>query len=129
MMKKSFCDGWDNLFTVFVTNIITVLLGFAMALGFVKVAQTGLDLVADLILIVSCIIISLFAFAYGECAAKMAVFESVKITDFFKAIPGCIKDGALFGLLVSVAAILSFFAFLPIFQPTDDFILFLYTTK
>lgn len=111
LLKKSFCDGWDNLLSVIITNVILLftLLGslYLAALS----AKLDNSLILAAIFILACVVISILTFAYGDCAAEIANFNGIGLADYFKAIPGCIKDGALFGLLVSIAAILSFFAF------------------
>lgn len=111
MMKKSFCDAWDNLVSIIITNVLCVfsLVGFlwlltAMANKFQN------DWILFGIIIVASMFISILIFAFGDSCAKMANFDSVKIVDYFKAIPHCIKDGALFGLMNSAVGIGSYIA-------------------
>lgn len=107
MIKKSFCDDWDNLFTVFIANLICVALAFGCVSLFIFCAKNLNDWITDLVIIASSMIFSVLAFAYGECSAKIANFETSRLVEFFKAIPGCIKDGVLFGLMVSIVGIVS----------------------
>lgn len=99
IIKKNFCDGWDNLLSLFVSNII--MLFTAIGLLFLNLWISGFqNIIFQLVVdVVGFMIMSIFLFAYGEVAAKIANFDSVHVVDFFKAIPGVIKDAVLFGLL------------------------------
>jgi len=111
LLKKSFCDGWDNLLSVIVTNVILLftLLGSLYLAALSAKLENTLILVA--IFVVACVLISILTFAFGDCAAEIANFNGIGFADYFKAIPGVLKDGSLFGLLVAVVTILSGFAF------------------
>ena len=108
MIKKSFCDGWDNLLSVVITNVTCLFIGLGLFYGFALLAKLENPLYLCLYAVIACIIFSILVFAYGDTAASIANFNGVKLLDFFKAIPSCIKDGALFGLLCSGIAILSY---------------------
>lgn len=111
MMKKTFCDGWDNLVSIIVTNVLCVftLVGSIYLLASMA-AKFQNDWILFGIIIVATVIISILVFAYGDSCAKIANFDSIRIVDYFKAIPGSIKDGALFGLMVSFVGIGSYIA-------------------
>lgn len=97
LIKKNFCDGWDNLLSMIVTNLILL---FAVAGSILLSAYLASNIYIQLLIyIVSFVVISILYFAYGEVAAKIANFDSVHVVDFFKAIPGVLKDGSLFGLM------------------------------
>ena len=119
IFKKNFCDGWDNLFSVVITNAIVTFSGFGLfflfALAAKLIPESGplaynYAIIAG-IFVFTCILYSIIAFAYGEQAAKIANFEGGSIVGFFKAIPGVLKDAILFGLMISAIVIISFFAF------------------
>lgn len=111
LLKKSFCDGWDNLLQVIITNVVLLftLLGSLYLAALSAKLNNYLILIA--IFVVACILISIFTFAFGDCAAEIANFNGIGLADYFKAIPGVLKDGTLFGLLVAAATILSVFCF------------------
>lgn len=111
LIKKSFCDGWDNLISMIITNVI--ILFTILGTMYVSSLAVKLDniLIIGAIFIVACVLISILVFAYGENAAEIADFNGISLGDYFKAIPGVLKDGTLFGLLVAAIVIVSFFAF------------------
>ena len=97
LLKKNFCDGWDNLLSLIVTNLILL---FATAGSILLSAYLASNIFIQLLIyLVSFVVISILYFAYGDIAANIANFNSVHIVDYFKAIPGVLKDGALFGLM------------------------------
>lgn len=108
MIKKSFCDGWDNLVSLVITNVIYLFAGLGLFYVFSLLARFENPLYLIAFAVLACMILSILFFAYGETAADIANFNGVKLLDFFKAIPSSIKDGALFGLLCSGIAILSY---------------------
>ncbi|MCR4733624.1 MAG: hypothetical protein K5829_01270 [Treponema sp.] len=119
ILKKNFCDGWDNLLSVVITNAICLLSGFGIVFLFLGIGKTipesGPQIFHFILLgaafIFACIHFSILAFAYGETAAKIANFEGIHILDYFKAIPGVLKDASLFGLLLAAIVIVSVFGF------------------
>lgn len=108
IIKKNFCDGWDNLLSLLVTNVIFIFtcVGLVMLNGIVS----NNSILLPIVFILSAIIISIEIFAYGDIAADIANFNGVSILDYFKAIPGVLKDASLFGLMVSVVIMLTGFA-------------------
>ena len=70
LIKKSFCDGWDNLLSVILTNVIFLFLGigiiFLNAFAYLSKAQ----LFMILAFIISVFLISIIALAYGESAGS-----------------------------------------------------------
>ncbi|MCR5436087.1 MAG: hypothetical protein K6E97_03375 [Treponema sp.] len=129
LLKKSFCDGWDNLLLVLITNIITlfwivgsiILISATPALFGIEVTMENLDqavtdfplglvLIQCALFIIMCIGISILRLAFGELAVKIADFDGVHIVDLFKAIPGVLKDAVLHGLFCSVAIIIFSFS-------------------
>ena len=110
IIKKNFCDGWDNLLSVVFTNILLLFVG----LGLVYLNLLALNVHLSLILLsfpISCIVLSILIFAYGDSAAKIANFEGIRIVDYFKNIPAVLKDATIFGLLFSLFVILSVICF------------------
>lgn len=110
IIKKNFCDGWDNLLNLVITNLIFLFAG----IGLVYINIVAFK-IAPIFLVISftitSIIVSILAFAYGDVAADIANFKGVRFSDYFKNIPGVIKDAVLFGLLVSAIVLLSIFCF------------------
>lgn len=108
MFKKSFCDGWDNLLSVIITNVLFLFSGLGLFYGFATLAKLENPYILVAFGIFSSIVFSIIIFAYGDTAANIANFNGIRFLDFFKAIPGVLKDATLFGLLCSGIAILSF---------------------
>ncbi len=109
LLKKNFCDGWDNLFSLVIVNIAVLFSGIGFLYLF-KLANNS-DLLIYLIFVLACIYFSIFAFAYGELAGKIANFEGIHILDFFKTIPSVLLDACLYGILVALISIISIVAF------------------
>lgn len=106
LLKKSFCDGWDNLFSLVIVNVIALFTGIGL-LFLVNLAK-DYDVFIYIILFFAYIIYAIFALAYGEISAKIADFCGATIVDFFKAVPGVLKDAVLFGALCYALTMLSF---------------------
>ena len=115
LLKKNFCDGWDNLFSVVVTNVLFLvsMVGIVILSSFVT-TRLGDDttnmafyLIQTGIMLLGIFIACIFSFSYGELSAKIANFEGIHYIDFFKKIPHVLKDAALFSILVTVIIFVS----------------------
>lgn len=111
LIKKNFCDGWDNLLSIVLTNVVFMfaILGL-LYLNFLAVRVNEYLIIASFT--VTCIVISILAFAYGDVAADIADFNGIGILDYFKNIPGVLKDAILFGVLYAVFIMISIECFL-----------------
>ena len=115
LFKKNFCDGWDNLVSVVITNVLFLfsMIGIVVLSAFVtqKLGENTTDLSFYLIqtgiLLLGIFIICIFSLAYGEVAVKIADFNGIHIWDFFKKIPGVLKDAALFAILITLVIFIS----------------------
>ena len=103
ILKKNFCDGWDNLFSVVISNLVFLFSAIALVLLNGLAARTESEIVVLLVLVFSLVFLSILIFAYSDTAAHIANFDGIHLMDFFKSIPGAIKDGALFGLMNDAA--------------------------
>ena len=108
IIKKNFCDGWDNLLSVIVANLVFLFTGIGLVM--LNAVASGNSLLALAAFVFSAVVLSIEAFAYSDTAAHIANFDGVRFLDFFKAIPGVLKDGALFGLLNSAVFLISSFS-------------------
>lgn len=100
LIKKNFCDGWDNMLSIIVSNLVMVFAGAGLVL---LNAYLAVNIWAQLLLyIVSFSVMSILIFAYGDVAANIANFNGVHVKDYFKQIPKCWKDGLLFGCMNAV---------------------------
>lgn len=115
ILKKNFCDAWDNLLSVVITNVIflfTILGTICLSAFFTqRCSETITDVVfysvQALILFLGLFILSIIAFSYGEQAAKITDFCGIGLGDFFKAIPGVLKDAFFFSLFVGAVIFVS----------------------
>lgn len=110
LIKKNFCDGWDNLLSVIITNVIFLFVGLGLIAMNAFFAKTDSDILAVLGFVISFIVVSIVIFAYGDSAAAIADFRGIHYADFFKAIPGVLKDAVLFGLMCAFITIVSGFS-------------------
>ena len=110
IIKKNFCDGWDNLLSVVVVNLVFLFTGF----GLVYLNLIALNINLYLFYIsfpISCIIYSILIFAFGDLAAKVANFEGIHLLDYFKNISSVLKDATIFGFLFSLFVMISVMCF------------------
>lgn len=116
LIKKSFCDSWDNLFTELIVNVIFVLVNAGLGLLGSWLVTSGIfDSMAGWLQYVLLaagfsfffIFYAVMAMAFGEVAAKIADFNGVHIADFFKNIPHVLKDASLFGLMNAAITLVS----------------------
>ena len=115
LFKKNFCDGWDNLFSVVVTNVLFLLsmVGIILLSSFVtshlgeNTTDMAFYLIQTGILFLGIFIFNIFDFAFGELAHNIANFEGVHFLDFFKKIPGVLLDALLFSILIIVIVFIS----------------------
>ncbi|MBO4858886.1 MAG: hypothetical protein J5527_10275 [Treponema sp.] len=115
ILKKNFCDAWDNLLSVVITNILFLLSGLGILLLSATFTNKCAETITDgafygiqlLIMLFGLIVLSIIAFAYGEVAARIADFKGITILDFFKEIPGVLKDAILFAILVTAIIFVS----------------------
>ena len=115
LFKKNFCDGWDNLFSVVITNVLFLIsmVGIILLSSFVtshlseNTTDMAFYLIQSAILFLGLFIFNIFDFAYGELAQKIANFEGIHLLDFFKRIPGVLLDAFLFSLLIIAVVFIS----------------------
>ena len=115
LFKKNFCDGWDNLFSVVIINVMFLIsmVGIILLSSFVtshlgeNTTDMAFYLIQSAILFLGLFIFNIFDFAYGELAQKIANFEGIHLLDFFKRIPGVLLDAFLFSLLIIAVVFIS----------------------
>ncbi len=110
IIKKNFCDGWDNLLSVIMANLVFLFSGIGIVLLNGLAANTQSEIFVLLALVFGVVFLSILVVAYSDSAAHIANFEGIHMLDFFKAIPGSIKDGALFGLMNAGVFLVSSFS-------------------
>lgn len=100
-IKKNFCDGWDNILPIIISNIVTVLV--TMLFTWIISFTVRNELLFLLAVVLTMVAIFIFIVSFCGSARAIANFESVSIKDFFLAIPSFWKDGVLFGLIVGIS--------------------------
>lgn len=110
ILKKNFCDGWDNLISVIMANLVFLFSGIGLVLLNGLAGKSESMIFVLLALIAAVVILSVLVFAYSDSAAHIANFEGIHLFDFFKSIPGALKDGALFGLMNAAVFLISSFS-------------------
>ena len=114
-LKKNFCDGWDNLVSLVIVNILYLLclVGIVFLSAFFtshlneNTADGLFFLIQSIIMFAGMFVLNIFSFAFGEISVKIANFEGVRLVDFFLEIPGVLKDSLLFSLLLSAIIFIS----------------------
>ena len=103
--KKNFCDGWDNLFSIILSNVFTIALGFgAITVMWVASHISLLALFATTILCTGIFMIPVFA--QGANARKIADYNSPSFGLFFRSLLVVWKPAFAFGALFSLLFIL-----------------------
>lgn len=105
-LKKSFYDGWDNLFTLLIQNVImyVVIIGGYLLVGTV----VDYPIVAIPLLVVTGVLLSVLMFAVSACSVKMVNYKAPPIKEVFLNIPRVWKEAVLFALLVMLILFISF---------------------
>ena len=116
MLKKTFWDGWDNLLTMAVWNLVIIasmIGGWFMLSATVNVNVTSFvqTLPSYFALVAVLAFVNIFIFAVNKVTLKISEWKGIKIIDFFKAIPSVVLDGAVFGAFVALLIIFLSVAF------------------
>jgi len=96
LLKKNFCDGWDNLLSLIIYNCISLAFIYGIFFFFTKL-NTIVGIAVSIVLLLL-LIIELFA--VNQTMAKFADFKYVSIKETFLEIPNVWKDALLFALLI-----------------------------
>ena len=118
LLKKNFCDGWDNLLSLIITNVVFLfsMVGIIMLSSFVTqhLSDNTTDftfyLIQTGILFLGLFIATTIDLAYGEVSVKIANFEGPHLLEFFKKIPGALLHALLFSLLIVVIIFVSVYS-------------------
>ncbi len=103
LLKKNFCDGWDNLLSIIVYNCTLLAFLFGGFFFYSKLSSIiglGIAIVFLLLFIIS-------IFAINQTTAKYADFKFVSIKETFFEIPNVWKDALLFTALLVVIALIA----------------------
>lgn len=122
-LKKNFCDGWDNIFSIFISNFVIMIVSLGLAYIISLIVKNNIFAFC-LIGITMVIVVCVLVVAYGTIAADIADFRSVYIKDFFLAIPASIKDGVFLGILIS-ASVAAFAVGIPFYMTQESFFSFI----
>lgn len=102
-LKKSFFDGWDNLFRLLLVNLpFSVLIGAEASVAIAMLnGRNGapLSIVEFLILAAGWVIVSLYSGASAFFVNKIADYEAPGFKDFFSGLKKTALRSALFGLV------------------------------
>ncbi len=105
-LKKNFFDGWDNLFTLLIQNLImyvVVVGGYLLAGALVDYPAVGIP-----VLLLSAMILCILMFSVSACCAKIANYKSPSVKEIFEQIPFVWKDAVLFALIVFLIIFIAF---------------------
>ena len=108
IIKKNFFDGWDNLLSVVLFNVIFLFAGIGLVM--LNALASKYTILTVVSFIFTFIVLSILIFAYSDTAAHIANFDGVRLVDYFKAIPGVLKDAILFGVMNAVVIMVSTFS-------------------
>lgn len=103
-LKKNFCDGWDNLFFILVSNLVTIALLAGLWLLVQAAAHVALVAVFAALVLSGGILMTV-VFAWGAVARKIADFNAPSALLFFRSLKESWRTGFLFGLLLGAFAL------------------------
>ena len=112
-IKKNFCDGWDNVFWLILSNILCFAIIIACYFAGSWVLQISswpewLPITISIILLVLAAFgVFTFILSINDSCAKIADFKSVQIKEVFKNLKTCVKDGAILTGFFSVITFLA----------------------
>lgn len=105
-LKKSFFDGWDNLFRLLLVNVpFAALLGGEASIAVAMLNGRGgapLSVVEFLILAAGWVVVSLYSGASVYFVNKIADYDAPGFKDFFSGFRKTAVRSALFGLVSSI---------------------------
>ncbi len=114
-LKKTFFDGWDNLFSLALLNILfTALLVGECLLGWAFLSARGsmsLGLWEVLALLIGYLIICLYAGGSASFVNLLADYQKASLRDFFAGIKRNALKTLLFGLLSALIVFTAVFSF------------------
>ena len=113
LVKKNFCDIWDNMFHLIIVNLFLIVCTVAgLALCYFVSAIPGTEgfkmLYQIIMFFIVMAVLGALVFAEGDNAAKIANFGTAKVGAYFSNIGSSFKDGALFGLFVALLSAVAF---------------------
>ena len=106
--KKNICDGWDNLFTIIISNVFSLVLGAASVFAVTFVAARN-QVLAVLVLLACSGIVMVPVFAWGANARKIADFNTPSFAIFFGTMRAVWKPALAFGALFALLFVAAFF--------------------
>ena len=110
-LKKNFCDVWDNLFYLILTNLvpIAVIVGSCFAISASASVNSYLP---NIVFIICSGLFMTVLFAWGANARKIADFNSPRWSLFLSSLKNCFFTGFIFGALLAVLLLVVRIAFL-----------------
>lgn len=106
-LKKNFCDGWDNMFSLAAVNAVflaPVAILFALLLTSLS---SGAELLFFVFLFLFCTVICTGGLSFGPCAVKASDFRGYRIRDCLTAIPHHVKDGLCMSAIITAMALIA----------------------
>ncbi|MCQ2580075.1 MAG: hypothetical protein MJ159_05220 [Treponemataceae bacterium] len=105
LIKKNFCDGWDNLLSLAFYNCVALALLSAGLFFSVKIP----NIIGVCIAFVFLFLFLIELFAVNQTTAKFADFKYVSFKETFLEIPNVIKDALLFAVVIFVLFLIAFY--------------------
>lgn len=109
-LKKNFCDVWDNLFYLILTNVLPVAIGVGSYFA-ISVSAAINPYLPNAVFILCAGVLMSVLFAWGANARKIADFNSPKWSLFLASLKKCFLTGFIFGALLAVFVLVVRIAF------------------
>ncbi len=110
-LKKNFCDVWDNLFYLILTNVVPSLLIIGTIFA-IKTFGSINAYLPNVIFVVCAGLIMSVLFAWGANARKIADFNSPRWSLFLSSLKSCFFTGFVSGALIAFLGLILRVAFL-----------------
>ena len=124
VLKKSFFDGWDNLFSIFIFNIIFGLIIFGTVWVFILLNKTGHEL--DVLKVVSILTITLFLLSFhslgiNALTINWSCYKKAGFSQYINGIRKHFTHGLLY-FLVHFFIMLCYLLIIPMYLQTKTII-------
>ena len=98
---KNFCDSWDNLFFIIISNVFTIVAATAMYFVLTQSGDVN-SYLPNIAFIVCAGFFMVVTFAWGVNAEKIAEFNTPSFAVFFKSLKTVFLTAFCFGALLAI---------------------------
>lgn len=106
-LKKNFCDGWDNLLSLGLYNLI-ILAEFALTYFVFFALYPKIPILAFVMLVIGFVFFIILLFAVATATQKFSAFKTCSIKDVFLSIKTVYKTAIIFAFFLMIILFMIF---------------------